>query len=71
MDRIIRDLGREATKFDGGAYADSRSNVLADLMMSFYEDDIRPSLPEQRPITPGIDEAAHQYNIVTYRKLCP
>jgi hypothetical protein len=37
--------------------------------MSFYDNDLCPSLPDQKPITPGIDEADHQH-IVTYRKLC-
>ncbi|MDH3599957.1 MAG: PilC/PilY family type IV pilus protein, partial [Candidatus Tectomicrobia bacterium] len=53
------------TTFDGGAYADSWNNTLADVAMSFYENDIRPSLPNKVPITPGIDEATHQH-MVTY-----
>jgi hypothetical protein len=72
--RACQNLGVKKTSkcqpyFDGDAYANFRSNVLADLVMSFYENDICLSLPDQRPITLGIDEAAHQH-VVTYRKLC-
>jgi type IV pilus assembly protein PilY1 len=57
--------GNKNTTFDGGAYADSYSNTLADIAMHFYERDLQPSLSNNVPITPGIDEATHQH-MVTY-----
>lgn len=57
--------GDNNTAWDGGAYADSRSNTLADIAMYFYERDLQPSLPNEVPITRGVDEADHQH-VVTY-----
>lgn len=54
-----------AGPYDGGAYADTWSNTLADVAMHYYERDLRPTLPNNVPITPGVDEARHQH-MVTY-----
>ncbi|MGE3537585.1 MAG: pilus assembly protein [Candidatus Tectimicrobiota bacterium] len=57
--------GDSNTRFDGGAYADSQSSTLADVAMYYYERDLQTSLPNNVPITPGVDEANHQH-VVTY-----
>ena len=57
--------GSGNTAWDGGAYADSYSNTLADVAMRFYERDLHPSLNNNVPITPGVDDANHQH-MVTY-----
>jgi len=49
---------------DDGNYADSYSNTLADVAMYYYETDLS-TLPDNVPVQPGIDEAAHQH-LVTY-----
>lgn len=51
-------------KFDGGAYADSYSNTLADIAMRYYEDDIHPDLDDDLR-TSDADPAPHQH-IVAY-----
>jgi type IV pilus assembly protein PilY1 len=51
--------------WDGGAYADSKSNTLADVAMHFYERDLHSSLANNVPVIPGIDQANHQH-MVTY-----
>ena len=56
--------GDNNTEFDGGDYADSASNTLADVAMYYYERDLS-SLPNLVPTTPGVDEADHQH-LVTY-----
>ncbi|MBM3224193.1 MAG: pilus assembly protein PilY, partial [Candidatus Tectomicrobia bacterium] len=53
------------TRFDGGAHADTFSSTLADVAMRYYERDLQTSLPNNVPVTPGIDEANHQH-LVTY-----
>ena len=60
--------GNDDTAFDGGHYADSQSNTLADVAMRFYEDDLKPddvTYPDEVPTIAGIDEATHQH-LVTY-----
>ena len=57
--------GNSNTSFDGGAYADSVSNTLADVAMHYYERDLQTNLANNVPITPGVDEANHQH-MVTY-----
>jgi type IV pilus assembly protein PilY1 len=57
--------GDNSSDWDGGAYADKYSNTLADVAMHYYERDLHPSLEDNLPITPGIDEARHQH-VVTY-----
>ncbi len=52
------------TAFDGDPYADSFQDTLADVAMHYYERDLS-GLPNQVPITPGIDDANHQH-MVTY-----
>jgi len=50
---------------DGGNYADSRSDTLADIAMKYYESDLRPDLANSVPTQSGVDEAAHQH-LVNY-----
>jgi type IV pilus assembly protein PilY1 len=50
------------TAFDGDPYADIFSNTLADVAMHYYERDLS-ALPNQVPITPGIDDADHQHMV--------
>ncbi|KAF0193005.1 MAG: type IV pilus assembly protein PilY1 [Gammaproteobacteria bacterium] len=57
--------GDNNTPFDGGTYADSFSNTLADVAMHYYERDLRTSLADQVTTTPGVDDANHQH-MVTY-----
>ncbi len=57
--------GNGDTNWDGGAYADNRSNTLSDVAMHYYERDLHTNLSNTVPITPGIDEANHQH-AVTY-----
>ncbi len=57
--------GNASQSNDGGNYADSYSITLADVAMHYYENDLRPSLLNKVPVTPGIDEADHQH-LVTY-----
>ena len=52
------------TAFDGPPYADSASNTLADVSMSYYERDLAPSLADRVPVN-AADTAAHQH-MVTY-----
>ena len=54
-----------AGDFDGGAYADSYSDTLADVAMHYYERDLKTSIDNEVPTTPGLDEADHQH-LVTY-----
>ena len=51
--------------FDGGAYADSYSETLADVAMKYYETDLEPSMSNLVTKIPGVDEADHQH-MVTY-----
>jgi len=57
--------GNGDTTFDGGVYADSDSDTLADVAMRFYEDDLKTTYPDEVPTIIGVDEAAHQH-LVTY-----
>jgi len=58
--------GDANTAFDGGSYADSNTNTLADVAMDFYERDLATSLPDDVPVWKGsIDQATHQH-MVTY-----
>lgn len=51
--------------FDGGAYADSYSDTLADVAMHYYERDLAPGLSNLVPVTAGVNTATHQH-MVTY-----
>ncbi|VAW89070.1 Type IV fimbrial biogenesis protein PilY1 [hydrothermal vent metagenome] len=53
-----------AGDYDGGDYADSFSNTLADVAMDFYERDLRPGLSNEVPPS-GLDDAPHQH-MTTY-----
>ncbi len=57
--------GNASQSNDGGNYADSYSDTLADVAMRFYERDLRPGLDNKVPIQATIDEADHQH-LVTY-----
>ncbi|HSH29210.1 MAG TPA: PilC/PilY family type IV pilus protein [Thiohalobacter sp.] len=57
--------GDNSSSFDGGSYADSYSNTLADVAMHFYETDIRPTVDNKVPTKTGVDENDAQH-MVTY-----
>ena len=57
--------GDDSTSFDGGAYADSFSNTLADIAMRYYEDDLHDDLPNVLIPKSGVDPATHQH-MTTY-----
>ncbi len=59
------DGGTSNSDFDGGYYADSYSDTLADVAMHYYERDLKTTLDNRVPTTPGVDEADHQH-LVTY-----
>jgi type IV pilus assembly protein PilY1 len=54
-----------AGSYDGGSYADSYSNTLADVAMHYYERDLSATLSNQVPALSGVDNATHQH-MVTY-----
>lgn len=54
-----------AGEFDGGSYEDAYSDTLADVAMHYYERDLKTTIDDEVPTTPGVDEADHQH-IVTY-----
>ncbi|MGP8323536.1 MAG: PilC/PilY family type IV pilus protein, partial [Methanosarcinaceae archaeon] len=56
--------GDDNSDFDGGAYADTVSNTLADVAMYYYERDLSSSLDNLVPAGGG-DTARHQH-MVTY-----
>lgn len=53
------------TTFDGGAYADTYANTLADVAMHYYERDLASTLSDQVPVTLGADTNSKQH-LVTY-----
>lgn len=55
--------GDDNTIFDGGAYADTWSDTLADVAMKYYERDLASSLANLVPTTTGVDEASHQHMV--------
>jgi type IV pilus assembly protein PilY1 len=57
--------GDDDTDFDGGVYGDTQSNLLADVAMYYYENDLKPSIADEVPLITGVDEAPHQH-LVTY-----
>ncbi len=57
--------GNASQSNDGGNYADSWSDTLADVAMRDYERDLRGDLANKVPTQPGVDEADHQH-LVTY-----
>ncbi len=54
-----------AGDFDGGSYADTFSNTLADVAMHYYETDLDTALLDEVPDRAGIDQANHQH-LVNY-----
>ncbi len=72
--RDISDLGADNadgdnnSDWDGGLYADSLSETLADVAMYYYENDLRSTLPDrlndpQRLNPSAIDTARHQHMV--------
>ena len=59
--------GHAAESNDGGNYADTFSDTLADVAMKYYENDLRPGtdLANKVPTQATVDEADHQH-LVTY-----
>ncbi|MGD2170927.1 MAG: PilC/PilY family type IV pilus protein, partial [Gammaproteobacteria bacterium] len=57
--------GNASQSNDGGNYADSYDDTLADVAMWDYERDLRPDLADRVPTQQGVDEADHQH-LVTY-----
>ena len=57
--------GDQTQSNDGGNYADSYSNTLADVAMWDYERDLRGDLADKVPTQTDVDEAEHQH-LVTY-----
>ena len=60
--------GDNNTTWDGGFYADARSNTLADVAMYYYENDLRTDLPDQlndpQRLNPSaLDTARHQHMV--------
>jgi len=56
------------TAWDGGSYADTVSNTLADVAMKYYENDLKPddnTYPDVVPAVAGVDENTAQH-LVTY-----
>lgn len=51
------------TSWDGGAYADTWSNTLADIAMHYYERDLWSSLSNNVRTTAGVDDAQHQHMV--------
>jgi hypothetical protein len=56
--------GNGDTAYDGGIYAGSASNTLADIAMYYYETDLNTSLDDVVPLS-ARDKATHQH-MVTY-----
>lgn len=57
--------GDNSSNFDGGSYADSYDDTLADVAMHYYETDIRPTVDNEVPTKTGVDENDAQH-MVTY-----
>ncbi|VUD47055.1 Type IV pilus biogenesis factor PilY1 [Thalassocella blandensis] len=55
--------GGAVVNFDGGSYADSYSNTLADVAMHYYERDLAPLLQDTVPVTAGIDTNTQQHMV--------
>ncbi len=62
---IDNDDGDSNSSFDGGFYADTFDDTLADVAMFYYENDLAPSLANDVPTIDNVDEANHQH-LVTY-----
>jgi type IV pilus assembly protein PilY1 len=54
-----------SSTFDGGAFADTFRDTLADFAMHYYERDLNGTLANNVPVITGVDEASHQH-MVTY-----
>ena len=64
-DPVVGNTDQDGTgPFDGGDYADTFSNTLADVAMAYYETDLSP-LADKVPVNAGIDENNAQH-MVTY-----
>jgi type IV pilus assembly protein PilY1 len=57
--------GNADTLYDQpAAYGDAWSNTLADIAMKYYEHDLQPSLPDNVPVTPGVDNNPMQHMVL-------
>jgi len=54
--------GDNNTSFDGGKFADDKSNTLADVAMHYYERDLNSNLSDSVPTT-NLDQASHQHMV--------
>jgi len=53
--------GSNDTKYDGGAFADSKSNTLADVAMYYYERDLNTNATDNVPVTTiDVNRSAHE-----------
>lgn len=59
------DADGAASPYDGGSYADTQSNTLADVAMKYYEEDLAPGLSDSVPVIVGLD-ANNAQHMVTY-----
>ncbi|MFT7554869.1 MAG: type IV pilus assembly protein PilY1 [Planctomycetota bacterium] len=59
------DADDASNPFDGGTYADTYSDTLADVAMHYYKRDLRGDLADKVPTQDGVDEADHQH-LVNY-----
>jgi type IV pilus assembly protein PilY1 len=50
------------TTWDGGLFADTYGNTLADVAMHYYERDLS-TLPDNLVVVPGVDDAKHQHMV--------
>lgn len=57
------DGGTSNSSYDGGAYADTVLNTLADIAMHYYERDLAPGLSDQVAVMAGVDNATHQHMV--------
>ena len=58
--------GDQDTIYDpaNSAYADSWSDTLGDIAMNYYEHDLQSSLPDNVPVTPGVDTNPMQHMVL-------
>lgn len=60
---ISNNDGDGDSNFDGGSYADTYEDTLADVAMHFYERDLAPALDNVVPVTAGVDENTAQHMV--------
>lgn len=60
-----QDSDSTASPYDGGSYADTVENTLADVAMKYYKTDLAPTYDDNVPVIVGADENNAQH-MVTY-----